>query len=255
MRCAVSPTEPAGIPARDVIRLSLLGSFDLRRNERETLLPALTGEAQRLLALLALRDRRVSRTSIAGTLWPDASEKHAHASLRSALSRLTALGQDAIAITDTDLELSPGVSVDLHDARRLAHGLLDPSPAETSAADLGAEAIQVLSLECLPDWYDEWVLIEAEEWRQLRLHALGALAIALARAERFGYAIGAALAAIRADPLRESAWATLIQVHLAEGNQSEAFRAFEQYRQLVTRELNIDPTPSLRALLPRRDTP
>ncbi len=249
----MSLIEPAKTAAHDVIRLSLLGSFDLRRNESETLLPALTGEAQRLLALLALRGRRVSRTSIAGTLWPDASEKHAHASLRSALSRLSALGQDAVAITDTDLELSPGVSVDLHDARRLAHRLLDPSPVETSLADLRAEAVQVLSLDCLPDWYDEWILVEAEEWRQLRLHALAALAIALAQEQRFGDAIGAALAAIRADPLRESAWATLIRVHLAEGNQSEAFRAFEQYFQIVTRELKVEPTPALRALLPQHD--
>lgn len=251
----MNPTEPARTAAHDVIQLSVLGSFDLQRNGGEALLPALTGEAQRLLALLALRDRRVSRTSIAGTLWPDASEKHAHASLRSALSRLSALGQDAVAITDADLELSPVVSVDLHDARRLAHGLLGPSSAETLAVDVGTEAIQVLSLDCLPDWYDDWVLIEAEEWRQLRLHALAAFAIVLSEAQRFGDAIGAALAAIRADPLRESAWATLIRVHLAEGNQSEAFRAFEQYRQLVGRELNVEPTPSLRALLPRRDVP
>ncbi|MQA01046.1 MAG: SARP family transcriptional regulator [Dehalococcoidia bacterium] len=249
----MSSTEPTNAAAHDDIRLSMLGSFDLRRNESETLLPALTREAQHLLALLALRDRRVSRTSIAGTLWPDASEQHAHASLRSALSRLSALGQDAVAITDTDLELSLAVSVDLHDARRLAHRLLEPSPGETSPADLRADAIEVLSLDCLPDWYDDWVLIESEEWRQLRLHALAALAVALAEAHRFGDAIAAALAAIRADPLRESAWATLIRVHLAEGNQSEAFRAFEQYRELVSRELKVEPTSALRALLPVRN--
>lgn len=68
-------------------------------------------------------------------------------------------------------------------------------------------------------------------------------------------ALAAALAVVRADPLRESAWATLIRVHLAEGNQSEALRMFERYRELITRELGIQPTPALRALLPRADAP
>lgn len=234
------------------IRLSVLGSFDLRTADGTVLHPALTPEAQHLLALLAIKGRRISRSAIAGTLWPDASEKHAHASLRSALSRLGALAHDAVAISGTTLELSTAVTVDLHDARALAHRLLRPLPAGPSAADLEAGGIGTLSLDCLPDWYDEWNLTEAEEWRQLRLHALDALAIGLARADRFGDAIAASLAAIRVDPLRESAWVTLVRVHLAEGNQSEAQRAFSQFRDLLRRELQVEPSARIRELIPRR---
>lgn len=227
-----------------------MGSFNLRRADATTLLPALTPEAQHLLALLAIRNRLVSRSSIAGTLWPDASDRHAHASLRSALSRLTQLAQDAVVITDTDLALSPNVAVDLHEARRLARALLDESSDDPLLTDLGADAVEMLSLDCLPDWYDDWMLIEAEEWRQLRLHALSALAQRLCLEGRFGDAIAAALAGVRADPLRETAWATVIRIHLAEGNQSEAFRSFDQYRAVLARELSIEPTPALRRLLP-----
>ncbi|MDO9443923.1 MAG: bacterial transcriptional activator domain-containing protein, partial [Dehalococcoidia bacterium] len=116
--------------------------------------------------------------------------------------------------------------------------------------DLSAEAITLLSEDCLPDWYDDWAIMEAEEWRQLRLHALDALAQRLLAEGRFGDAVSAALAAMRADPLRESACATLIRVHLAEGNQSEAVRTFEQYQAVLADELGIEPTPALRALLP-----
>lgn len=234
----------------DTIRLSVMGSFDLRRADDITLVPALTPEAQRLLALLAIRDRLVSRASIAGTLWPDASDRHAHASLRSALSRLPQLAHDTLIITDADLQLSAAVIVDLHEARRLAHSLLATSSANPALPPLGVEAVEKLSLDCLPDWYEDWVLVEAEEWRQLRLHALSVLASRLSEAGRFGDAIAAALAGMRADPLRESAWATVIEVHLAEGNQSEAVRAYEEYRRLLERELGIEPTPALRDLLP-----
>ena len=38
--------------------------------------------------------------------------------------------------------------------------------------------------ELLPDWYDDWVLLERERFRQLRLHALDALCDDLTRAGR-----------------------------------------------------------------------
>jgi DNA-binding SARP family transcriptional activator len=84
---------------------------------------------------------------------------------------------------------------------------------------------------------------------QLRLHALEALAGRLAAAGRCGEAAGAACAAVRADPLRESARASLIQVHLAEGNQSEAVREFARYQALLHGDLGLEPTRRLRRLI------
>jgi SARP family transcriptional regulator, regulator of embCAB operon len=59
------------------------------------------------------------------------------------------------------------------------------------------------------------------------------LASRLAAAGRCGEAAVAASAAVRADPLRESARASLIQVHLAEGIHSEAVREFVRYQALL----------------------
>ena len=59
----------------------------------------------------------------------------------------------------------------------------------------------------------------------------------------------AACAAVRADPLRESARASLIQVHLAEGNQSEAVREFARYQALLHADLGLESTPRLRDLI------
>jgi DNA-binding SARP family transcriptional activator len=83
----------------------------------------------------------------------------------------------------------------------------------------------------------------------MRLHALEALAGHLAAAGRCGEAAGAATAAVRADPLRESARASLIQVHLAEGNQSEAVREFARYQALLHDDLGLEPTLRLRHLI------
>jgi SARP family transcriptional regulator, regulator of embCAB operon len=237
--------DPPGGTDRGCI-VSLLGGFGLRWGTSEHL--SVPRASQRLLAFLALHGRAIKRSAIAGTLWPDASERHAYSNLRSALSRLEARGRTALAAGKLDLSLADDVAVDIRHSRALAQRLLDPGvPPDQS--DLSMAAVAALSAELLPDWYDDWVLLEAGDWHQLRLHALEALTRRLIAAGRWAEAAGAACAAVRAEPLRESARAILIQVHLAEGNQSEAVREFARYRALLHGELGLEPTPRLRQLV------
>ncbi len=233
---------PAPIPT---LRLSVLGSFQFCAGGTT---PPLPSGSQRLLALLALRDRSVTRLMIAGILWPDSSEQHASASLRSALTRLRGDARSAVEVADLDLSLARDVVVDIRESKRLAHRLLDSDPPHLTSREVAA-AVVSLSADLLPDWYEEWVLIETAEWRQLRLHALEALADNLTAEGRWAEAISAAQAAIRGEPLRETSHAALIRVFLAEGNQTEALGQFERYRALLHNELSLDPTPNIANLV------
>jgi DNA-binding SARP family transcriptional activator len=151
-------------------------------------------------------------------------------------------------VSKLELSLAKDVTVDIRRAQKLARRLLDPA-VTPEQSDLGPAAIEILSGDLLPGWYDDWVLIEAEDWRQLRLHALETLARRLTAVGYWGQAAAAARAAVRAEPLRESAHTALIQVHLAEGNQSEAVRQFTRYRALLHAELGLEPTVRLRRLI------
>jgi SARP family transcriptional regulator, regulator of embCAB operon len=235
----------SGSESHEAPQISLLGGFGLF-NGRVDL--TLAEGSQRLLALLALRKRPVKRLLAAGTLWPEVDDVHARSSLRSAVARLDDAAQSALVVTTTHLRLSDEVTVDLWESEALARSLVGPH-ASIVVRDSTAADLQALSAELLPDWYEDWVLLEAENWRQLRLHALEALARELTEKGRYGNATSAAQIAIQADPLRESARAALIGVHIAEGNISEALREFSKYRETLKRELNIEPTPALKALL------
>jgi DNA-binding SARP family transcriptional activator len=237
----------------DTSVLSLLGGFDLRRGGASE---HLSSGAQRLLAFLGLhgRGRPVRRALAAGTMWPDVSEARAHANLRSLLHRLDGMARLAVEADADSLGLAREVEVDLWDAEALAHRLLDRS-AEPSEADLCLSSVDALAADLLPDWYEDWVLSAAETWRQLRLHALEALARHLTARGNGAAAMVAALAAMRADQLRESAHAAVIRVHLAEGNQSEAIRAYSRYRALLFSELGLEPSAILQELVPGTQGP
>jgi len=229
------------------LEIAILGGFRFWLRGRDAL-PDLAHGSQRLLAFLALRDRTVTRSAASGTLWPEASEEHAHASLRSAISRLTQIAHEAIVVSARSVRLADDVSVDIREARSLAHRIVNPSE-HLGEEDLSHRAITTLSSDLLPDWYDEWAVIESEDWRQLRLHALDALTERLITERRHTDATSAALAAVKAEPLRETAHATLIRVFLAEGNRAEALSAFERYQTTLKAELGLEPGLELQALI------
>jgi SARP family transcriptional regulator, regulator of embCAB operon len=228
------------------VHITVLGGFDLRIDHEPVAVPA---GSQHVLAFVALRCRAaVPRTLIAGTLWPEAPERCACANLRSALARLHHGGRQALEIHPAEVRLADSAAVDLHRARRIARGILDhPAPGSGPEPDLAV--IDALSTELLPGWYDDWALLEAEDWRQLRLHALEALARRLIAERRYAAAVAAAQAAVHADPLRESAQACLIRTHLAEGNPCEALGAFARYARRLRRDVGLEPTPDLRRLV------
>src|SRR5687767_9404154 len=114
--------------------LSLLGGFVFSVGG-DALLGVSAG-SQRLLAFLAVRDRVTTRNQVAGTLWPDSTDEHAGASLRSAVSRLDVATRQAVKVTALDLSLTEGVEVDVHHSQSLARRLVDHD-SERADGDIG----------------------------------------------------------------------------------------------------------------------
>lgn len=240
---AARRAPPLRGPAHGVIHLHLLDAFRLTVDGSAV---EVAQPARRLVALLAIRNHPLLRSYVAQMLWLDNSDDRAGANLRSVLWRLRAQGLPIVAPHAGTVELDPEVHVDLHDAVALARRWL--GGIETD--DDFAAASSGLGGELLPDWYDEWVSDERERFRQLRLHALEAMAERLAAAGRWGEAVLAALAALATDPLRESAHRAVIKVHLAEGNVAEAIRQLHRCERLMIEEVGVPPSTKLQELIP-----
>jgi DNA-binding SARP family transcriptional activator len=227
------------------VALGLIGSFELRRGDAPV---PLRHTAQRLLAFLALHSRPLEREYVAGNLWGGASHDHANASLRSALWRLNRTGCDLVRATQRCVAIASNVHVDVRSIDALAHELQE-GRASLPRADIDRLCA---AGDLWPDWYDEWLTIERERFRQVRLHALDAICTKLAHDGRFGEATEVALVAIAAEPLRETANRALIEVHLAEGNVSEAIRQYKSFRRRILTQLGAEPSRDLTRVLTQR---
>ena len=236
-------SSPAG--AGTPVRLGLLGGFRLHIEAEEIALPM---NAQRLVCFLALHDQPLLRSFVGGSLWGESTEHRAGGSLRSALWRLRHPSYPLISLTSDHIALSPTVAVDFREGESLAHRVLDPSHDLDDVADVNEE---VLSADLLPDWTEDWVLMERERYHQLRLRALEALCRRLTAKGRYGQAVQAGLAAVSGEPLRESARRALIEAHIAEGNVAAALREYDSFRALLNDELGLDPSEAIRALVER----
>jgi DNA-binding SARP family transcriptional activator len=230
------------VARRDPV-LSVLGGFRLTSGGTPVALPT---NAQRVLGFLALNDTGHQRHVLAGRLWTDASQERAQANLRTAIWRVRQTMPGVVDCSRDSVSLNSTVTCDyrwmLTLAERLLHRVLPP-------ADLRQVPFGLLACELLPGWDEDWLLIERERHRQLRMHALEALSVQLTDIGEFGLAVDCAYAAIAIEPLCESAIHALLRACLAEGNRAEALRQFHRFRDLLADQTGLRPSSQLMDLM------
>jgi DNA-binding SARP family transcriptional activator len=236
-----APAATKAVPLRTRsrrLRLGVLGRFELLCDGARVPVPM---SAQRVAAFVALHERPVERSYVAGSLWLDSPEERAHANLRSALWRLGRQGCELVDTRDQLLRIRAEVSVDIREVEASIRAALSGACGDLDPS--------LLADDLLPNWYDDWVLLERERFRQLRLHGLEVMCEQLTEAGRLAEALDAGLAAVAGEPLRESAHRALMRVHLAEGNAVEALRQYGLFRRMLREQLGVEPSAQIQQLV------
>jgi DNA-binding SARP family transcriptional activator len=221
-------------------QVHLLGGFQLRHEGRivETL-----PTSERVIAFLALHDRRLPRAYLAASLWPDTTDEKANANLRTALWRLHGDDHDVVEIANSTISLRPDVWVDVRfvEAAARNHRLHGKLP--------GRELIDQMRGELLPGFWDSWLVFERERLRYELIHLFDLVGCDSLRRGDDHLAVLAALAALECDPLHESSNALLIRAYVAGGNRTDAVRAFRRYAASLRSELGVSPSDLMGTLL------
>lgn len=239
----VCAARTPGVPTGAAPALSVLGGFRLYTGGAAVALPS---NAQRVLGFLALSGTSQRREVLAGRLWTNTSQERAQANLRTAVWRVRQTLPGVVDCSRESVELGATVTVDYHAmtclAERLLHRALEPG-------ELRQVPFGLLAADLLPGWDEDWLLIERERHRQLRMHALEALSTQLTDIGEYGLAVDCAYAAIGIEPLCESATHALLRACLAEGNRAQALRQFDLFRHLLADETGLQPSPQLMELM------
>jgi non-specific serine/threonine protein kinase len=194
--------------------------------------------AEWLLALLVLRQgRAVSRSWLAGTLWPQSEETQALQNLRHALLSLRkALGREAARIQsptrDTltlDLE---GADVDV---------LRFDAAVEAGDEDSLANAVATYAGPLLEGCYEAWVALERESREQSYLAALEMLADRAAERGDPAAAVRHLRKAETLDPLRDTTVQRLMAVLEATGDPAAALEVYHRLRLRLHNEVSAAP--------------
>jgi DNA-binding SARP family transcriptional activator len=231
---SVTDSAPAPAPTAGLVKVSLQRRFEVACDGIRVDVPH---SSQRLVAFLAINDRPVARDVVAAQLWSDATGDRAGAALRTALWRLGPSAARRLVVAAAGrLALVADVDIDFRATARRAEAIVRGHGVAATARDVARLRV---AGDLLPDWYDDWVILERERFRQLRIDALETLCGALSAAGEYAAATEAGLAALAAEPLREQSHRILIAAHLAAGNPGE----------LLRRELGVSPSPATERLL------
>jgi DNA-binding SARP family transcriptional activator len=206
---------------------------------------SLRGRQGRLLfAYLALnRDRPVRRDELAEALWSGKGAPPAYESLLAPpLSRLRkALGPGVLeGRSELQLILPADAWIDWEVAPREFRRAREATDPKT-AWDAAQAALEIADGGLLPGLETPWIDSRRGELADLRVEALETLALAGAQLGGAAHpeAEQAARAAAGAQPFRESARASLMEVLRARGNVNEALRVYLPFR--TSRSLFLPP--------------
>jgi len=243
-----------------MLKIRLFGSLTVGPDGPDEAGRAIAGRSASLLAFLALgRGRNFSRSELIANLWSERSGSASMGSFNTALWRLRGLVErpplrhgdlitcdrrGAIGL-NTD-----SVWMDVAEFERLVTpGLTHPVETMSDADIEGLRrGVALYTSDILLDLSDDWALRERERHRRDFLNALGRLMQLATIRREYDDGIRHAQAILERDGLREDVHRDLMRLYLASGQRAQALRQFEHCRELLRRELAIQPMRETMAL-------
>ena len=240
-----------------MLSLRLLGAPSILHEGRELYLPAQKAQAL-LLFLAAESERSFSRSQIIALLWEDSAEREGRNSLSTALTRLRqALPLFPLRAEGDTLawQASAEIWVDLQafQAAILSANRSSATPAqrieqlEQAAGLYRGSFLDGFGVRDSAS-YDEWLRLERERWQQRWLNALDQLIEAYTAQGSWDRALQHARSAMNTDPLQERFHRALMRLHYQAGDRAAALAQFRACRDVLARELGVEPDPETTAL-------
>ncbi len=226
-----------------------------------------------LLLYLAVEGRKYLRKELLRVFWPDLDSKQGHTVLRGAimhlrksLDRIHAPEEQAHLIVERsslELVLSSHVVLDLHPLAA-AWQLIQDRPstldlwtrqAHQEVSILFDQALRSYRGSFLADFslrdaplFDEWTCMQSQQWHVRMMHICERAVHWQEMAGDSERAIRIAVQWLALDHLQEEAYRALMRLYIIQGDRVAALRVYEQCRNMLSSELQIEPSSEIVAL-------
>ena len=231
------------------LRIHLFGGFLLERGQ-VTLPPIASRTGRSLFAYLVMHsDRPQQRDYLAGRFWPHLPESRARRRLSHTLWQI----QDVVnvgstsyldATTDTlafDRSVPFWLDVAEFDARFEGRPENDPQQHGHEATAL-RRCVDLYRGDFLAGYFDDWVLVEQDHYRQRYLTALRRLVDTTKSDGSYEEALAFARRLTHHDPLSEEAHQEVMRLSFLLGRVSEALDQYERCKSVLEEELGAGPS-------------
>ncbi|MCA1616294.1 MAG: hypothetical protein LC800_19780, partial [Acidobacteria bacterium] len=251
--------SPAAEPASD-LTINMLGPVEVYRDPARPLAADawVSKRAREVLCFIASRPhRRVSKDGLIEAFWGDLDfetiEKRLHPTIsyvRKALNSNQILRQNFLLYRDGDYLLNPEFScrVDVEEFDRLAaegEAARRRGQAESCHAAY-EEATGLYRGEFLQGSSDHWIEEQRAYYRGQYLRMLEKLAAAAQEAGEWERSLALARKILLDDPFREDVHCMVMRAHAAQGNRVAVKGQYETLRDLLRRELGVEPAQATR---------
>lgn len=242
------------------LRICLLGDMRLQSSLRKPIIFP-TKKSKSLLAYLVVhRQRKFTRAALAGKFWPETEEARAQRSLNTELWRLRTMlkgsglapetylysDRDSIGFRyDSDHWVDVAEFEDLTKALTTHNGVLRHPQLLPSLR----KAIVLYRGDFVEGVFDDWCLVQREDYRVRLMAALEALLAVAMEERRWDEAIVHGRRLLEIDPLLEHVHRALMRCYASLGNRPAALKQFAACRRALRDELQIEPMEETRQLL------
>jgi PAS domain S-box-containing protein len=230
------------------LRIQMLGGFRATfASGRSVVLP--NRKDQALLCYLALHpDQPQSREKLANLLWSKSEYESARHSLRQALTSLrrAQIGEEVIA-TDRNYVVARGAAIHSDVAQFLS--LADTERDAISDSTLNVYAgtlLEGFTTEEGP--FEEWLLEQRDRLRDLAVGSLEARSESHRLSGRYEKAVECQRRLMLIDPYNERALRGAMRLLVQTGRDLEALRSYQEFTELLQRDLGIRPQVETRDL-------
>ncbi|MBL8130970.1 MAG: tetratricopeptide repeat protein [Anaerolineae bacterium] len=224
-----------------MLRIELLGGMHITQDD-EPVTGFISSKAQALLCYLVMHPQQyLLRSSLAAMFWGDMPDEDAATNLRQVIANLKKLFERYFDISRQSIAFMPTDSYWLDVAEfetgrdiRLYHGDLLAGFAVSDAPV-----------------FEEWLTVQQARIHDMAVTTLRQLADACAADADDQGAVAALRRLITLDPLQEDAHRALMLALALSGQRAAALLQYEQCREVLDRELSVEPEPETEFLYRR----